>query len=118
MALAPRQLTQVPGLTFFKLMGSGQGRVFSIRPDWSRYALLATWRSPDDADACFNHSTVLQAFRHQALEIWTMQMYPLQSQGLWSGVNPFRPLSLPMPDDAPVAIVTRSRRQAWMRRKD
>lgn len=108
MALAPRQLTQVPGLTFFKLMGSGQGKVFSIRPDWSRYALLATWRSPDDADAFFNHSTVLQAFRHQAREIWTMRMYPIQSQGLWSGINPFQPLPLALPDEAPVAIVTRA----------
>jgi len=108
MALAPRQLTRVPGLTFFKLMGSGQGKVFSIRPDWSRYALLATWRSSNDADCFFNYSTVLEAFRHKAQEIWTMRMYPIQSQGLWSGTNPFHALPLVMPVEAPVAIVTRA----------
>jgi len=95
-------------MTFFKLMGSGQGKVFSLQPDWSRYTLLATWRHPEDARSFFENSPAMRAFREKTNEMWTVSLYPIQSQGLWSGVNPFQPITVPVPPDAPVGILTRA----------
>jgi hypothetical protein len=95
-------------MAFFKLMGTGQGKVFSLQPDWSRYALLATWRNPEDARSFFENSPAIRSFREKASETWTVYLYPIQSQGLWSGVNPFSPINAPLPPDAPVGILTRA----------
>jgi heme-degrading monooxygenase HmoA len=108
MALVPRQLSKVPGLAFFKLMGSGQGKVFSLSPDWSRYALLATWRSPEEATSFINDSAIMEAFRQKSTEVWTMRMYPIKSQGVWSGTNPFQPIAQALPAEAPLAVLTRA----------
>ena len=43
MGSARRALGQVEGLRFWKLLGTGHGRGFSLRPDFSRYGLLAVW---------------------------------------------------------------------------
>jgi hypothetical protein len=108
MGLAPPRLNQVPGLTFFKLMGSGQGKVFSLQPDWCRYTLLATWKNPEDARSFFENASAMRSFREKANEIWTVYLYPIQSQGLWSGSNPFQPITAPVLPDTPVGILTRA----------
>ena len=108
MGLLPGQLAKVPGMAFSKLMGSGQGLVFSLWPDWSRYVLLATWTSEEAATAFFNASPLADAFRRKARETWTVRMYPIKTQGLWSGQNPFPVVSPPVAYDGPMIVLTRA----------
>jgi hypothetical protein len=107
MAFARRKLHRVSGLRFWKLLGSGHGSGFSLRPNWSRYGLLAVWGNSTDASTFFDHSFLMEVFRLHANEIWTIWLLPIEARGAWSGVNPFLPLSA-SPADGPMAVLTRA----------
>lgn len=88
-------------------MGSGQGGGFSIKPDFSRYALLCVWDVPAMSHVFFNKKQVMQNFRRRADEMWTVSLSPVKAHGKWSGTNPFLPLDEPR-NDKPVAVLTRA----------
>ena len=108
MAFAPRQLKCVDGLRFWKLLGSGRGSGFSLRPNWSRYGLLAVWDSSAAADLFFEKSQLMNDYRRHAAEMWTVRLLPLQARGKWSQSNPFLPLAMPPESAGPVAVLTRA----------
>ncbi len=108
MGFAPTKLKSVEGLRFWKLLGSGHGSGFSLRPNWSRYGLLAVWESADAADLFFAKSSLIQEYRHHAEEIWTVRLLPIQAHGSWSGVNPFLPVASTVARDGPIAVLTRA----------
>lgn len=108
MGTARKALSRASGLRFWKLLGCGEGGGFSLRPDWSRYGLLAVWETADSADAFFNRASLMTAYRDRANEIWTVRLRALQSHGAWSGVNPFLPIVPAANQAAPVAVLTRA----------
>lgn len=108
MGLAGFQLKKIAGLRFWKMMGSGEGGGFSLKPDWARYALLAVWESDRHADRFFAESGLMRQFRRRAAEIWTIRLLPVRVQGKWSGRNPFEPTVKPQPESSPVAVLTRA----------
>jgi hypothetical protein len=108
MATMPPRLHQVPGLSFFKLLGSGKDRVFSLIPDFYLYGLLATWTSEKAADTFLQDSPILEAYRSHCQELWTIKMVPLRAQGLWDGQNPFVPADPASLAPGPLAVLTRA----------
>jgi heme-degrading monooxygenase HmoA len=108
MATMPPLLQQVPGLSFFKLLGSGKDRVFTLVPDFYLYGLMGTWRSEEAADAFLQHSPVMAAYQAHTQEQWTIKMEPVKSHGLWDGVNPFVPADADGLAPAPLAVLTRA----------
>jgi hypothetical protein len=50
MQFAHNPMNRVPGLTFYKLMGSGKDLGFNPWPDWSTYAILQIWHDKQYAD--------------------------------------------------------------------
>lgn len=106
MGFARPRLAGVEGLRFWKLVGSGRGGGFSLRPDWSRYGLVAVWREPEAADAFFDGSPLAREYRDRADEVWTVRLVPTSGHGAWSGANPFLPLSPAR--GGPVAVLTRA----------
>lgn len=107
MAFARPKLRHVTGLRFWKLLGSGYGRGFSLRPNWARYGLLAVWENAGAAEKFFGTSSLIQIYRRHADEIWTVWLLPIEAHGAWSGVNPFSPLATSPPDGA-IAVLTRA----------
>lgn len=107
MALARRHLARTAGLRFWKLLGSGYGSGFSLRPNWARYGLLAVWESAEASENFLTHSALMQTYRRHAEETWTVRLQPLTVQGQWSGVNPFFPLAPPI-KAGPIAVLTRA----------
>ncbi|MGI8567261.1 MAG: spheroidene monooxygenase [Pyrinomonadaceae bacterium] len=107
MGLARAEMSRVAGLRFWKLLGSGEGGGFSLRPNFSRYGLLATWESSKAADDFFGDSRLFTAYRRHTVEIWTVRLVAMQSHGAWGGVNPFLPAASPAAD-SPVAVLTRA----------
>ncbi|AMM52981.1 spheroidene monooxygenase [Rufibacter sp. DG15C] len=101
-------LRKVKGLNFFKLLGSGQGRGFSLKPNWYRYGLMATWDSPAAAQDFLEGHPLLQEYREHTFEQYHLGLQPLQAHGLWSGRNPFTTETYPSPDNAPIAVLTRA----------
>ncbi|TGE26082.1 spheroidene monooxygenase [Hymenobacter aquaticus] len=113
MGTAPRQLQRVPGLRFFKMLGSGFD--FGLKPNFRRYALMAVWETAADADAFRASHPLWQAYQQHSTEQWTMSLAPLKAHGRWDGRNPFdyqtaEPAAAP---DGPVAVLTRASIKLW-----
>ncbi len=101
-------LKEVPGLLFYKLLGSGHGKGFSIKPNFKRYGLLCTWESEEAADNFLHQSELMQTYRLHSYEIWTVYLQPYQSHGLWDGSEPFSPVLEEKYTDGPIAVLTRA----------
>jgi hypothetical protein len=105
-------LGRTVGLRFAKLLGTGDGRTFTVRDaDRNRWGLLATWDDAVDA-AAFETGPVARGWGRIADERLRVDLRPLASRGRWSGREPF---GTPEPDgayDGPVAALTRARIRA------
>jgi hypothetical protein len=108
MALDRRHLRRVPGLNFAKLLGTGDGRTFTVRDaDPLHWALLTAWDDPAAA-AVFAGGPTCRAWSRLSRERLQLSLRPLASRGLWSGREPFGN-PLPRRVDGPVAALTRAR---------
>ena len=107
MGSSRRVLARTQGLRFWRLLGTGHGRGFSLRPDFSRYGLLAVWESADAADRFMSGSRLMTDYRQRSNECWNVWLAPYDARGAWGGVNPFLPLA-PRAGAGPVAVLTRA----------
>ncbi|WP_045689483.1 hypothetical protein [Hymenobacter sp. AT01-02] len=106
MGTAQRPLQRVAGLSFQKLLGSGAGG-FGALPNLHRYGFMAVWESAAAAATFFAEHPLWQEYRQRTTEIWTAELAPLKSHGLWSGVNPFD-YPTDVAPGGPVAVLTRA----------
>jgi spheroidene monooxygenase len=72
----------VPGLTTVKVMGSGHGGGFSLRPSATHQGLICTFSHLDLA-LKFLDSPAVQAYRSRARECWTGVLSVLSARGHW-----------------------------------
>ena len=117
MALQRRAVSRSAGLTFFKILGTGAGRTFTVRDaDPRHWAVLACWSDQRAVDA-FERSAAVRRWDERAAdtaaggERMRVLMRPLASKGRWSGREPFGDPT-PQPYHGPVAAVTRARLRA------
>jgi hypothetical protein len=111
MGLHRGRVRRTPGVRFAKLLGTGDGRTFTVRDaDPLRWGLLATWA---DAGAArdFDGSPVVRAWEDGATESCRIDLRPVASRGTWSGRTPFGDPT-PVRSDGPVAALTRARLRA------
>lgn len=111
MAAQRPRLARVPGLRFFRLMGTGSGIGFSARPDLRTWALFAVW----DSDAAWHRfrdtSRVMTQYRSRGREVYTLRLQPLSAHGQWGGTEPFGtlpPAAAPADPAEPVVVLTRA----------
>ncbi|NEM98838.1 spheroidene monooxygenase [Pontibacter burrus] len=108
MGTSGSELAKIPGLLFYKLLGSGRGRGFSIKPNFYRYGLICTWESEFAAEDFFNNSGLMQEYREHTFESWTCYMQPMQSHGQWDKQEPFSPIVSEKNCSGPIAVLTRA----------
>ncbi|MEM7573165.1 MAG: hypothetical protein AAF433_09705 [Bacteroidota bacterium] len=89
MGLAPRKLAKAPGLHFGRLMGSGGGNGFSLRPNWGVYAYLGVWEDEAAARTFWAEHEWPQQAASKASEQLHFWLRPVTSHGAWGGSNPF-----------------------------
>lgn len=106
MQRAQAPLRKVPGLRFFRLLGSGGENGFSARPDWNTYAIFAVWEDEAAADRFLGPGTYLDRFRERADSVWTVSLEPTKAHGLWGGQMPFPHFS--EYTGGPLAVITRA----------
>lgn len=131
MALDRRELARTPGCRFWKLVGTGDGRTFTLRDaDLRTWGLVATWDDAAALSAFERTSTVARGWRRLADEAWRADLAPVRTRGRWAGREPFgvrpRPPGAPSEGagdderagragggrpwgDEPVAAITRAR---------
>ncbi|MED5363401.1 MAG: spheroidene monooxygenase [Bacteroidota bacterium] len=99
-------LQQCKGLQFYKMLGTGAGAGFSLRPDFSTYALLTVWDTEQCKLKAFDKAAILQAFFNRSAEQRIYSLSPIHTHGNWSGQSPFevqKPLG-----DKPIGVITRA----------
>lgn len=108
MQFAHASLGTTPGLTFYKLMGSGKNAGFNPLPDWTTYALLQVWEDEAAANTFFSTSTLVERYDQQCEERWTIYMRTIMARGVWSRQQPFA-RSPHLDDNLPLlGIITRA----------
>jgi quinol monooxygenase YgiN len=108
LALDHAALRRTPGLRFAKLLGTGDGRTFTLRDaDPRHWALLAAWEDAASATR-FERGATVTAWAARSTERLRVEMRPLASRGRWSRRCPFG-APRPVRFDGPVAAVTRAR---------
>ena len=106
MGLMPSRIKTVVGLQFFKLMGSGAGQGFSLRPDFSTYCLLAIWDQPSSATDFFEYHKIYQQFCQKSTKQCTFYLNAIQVKGQWNKKQPFQIVA--STPTLPIAVITRA----------
>jgi len=111
MGLDRLHLRGIPGLRFAKLLGTGDGRTFTLRDaDLLHWALLTVWDDDPAADRFADEVTHRRwhAISDEQLDV---RMSPLASRGRWARREPFGPIDVRLgpPAAGPVASITRAR---------
>jgi heme-degrading monooxygenase HmoA len=101
-------LAGIPGLEFFKSLGSGKGIGFHPLPDWSVYALLQIWTDEASAQEFFSSSPLVREYDRRVQERGVFFLKNIRVGGEWSGSNPFRMHSNLDPNNSHVAVITRA----------
>jgi len=84
-AADPRRLRSTPGVRFAKVLGTGDGRTFTLRDaDPRRWGLLCVWEDEAQADA-----PVIAGWRRIAHEEWRADLALLHARGRWARREPF-----------------------------
>lgn len=107
------RLPRVPGLVFWRLLGTGRGDETGPSVDPRRTALFAVWDDEAALDAFLASSSIARRWT-RAEEAWHVRLSGLGGHGTWRGVDPLDGLR-PGVGGGPVAIVTRAhvRRRSW-----
>ena len=107
----------VPGLTMAKVMGSGHGGGFSLRPSATHQGLICTFSHLDSAQK-FLDSPAIEAYRSRARECWTGVLAVQSARGHWDkqawqassaqALGEHADLQAVQADEAPLAVLTRA----------
>ena len=108
MGTLPLKLKTVPGLKFYKMLGSGQDLGFSLKPNFNRYGLLSVWENKSAAQTFFASNLPFSEYLQHTNEHWTVWLQPIQVHGLWDGINPFSEAGATLKTDGPIAALTRA----------
>ena len=84
LAQGPGALKETPGLCFSKVMGSGHGGGFGLRPSASHQGLIAVFDHAGQADAFLQGSHV-QGMRERAGQHWSGMLEVVSARGHWDG---------------------------------
>jgi hypothetical protein len=100
-------MRNIPGLTFFKSLGSGRNGGFQIVPGLGYQGLFCVFTDEAAADNFIETSRMLRAFHANGRSVFQTKLRAYSSRGSWSGVAPFH-VSAEVPHAGPIASLTRA----------
>ena len=79
-----------PGLTFYKLLGTGRGNGFNPYPDFSTYCILSIWENEAFAQKFIHESKTVKRYEENSSFLEYFFLKTIKSHGEWGGKNPFQ----------------------------
>jgi hypothetical protein len=107
MQFARASLSKVKGLSFFRMMGSGAGNGFSIKPDFATYAVFCKWETRAEAEEFVRNNTKFKQFSEKTQNLLTLWLEPVMAHGKWGGQVLFAEGATPELTDM-IAVLTRA----------
>jgi hypothetical protein len=107
MGLRPFNTGKAAGLKFAKMLGTGGGNGFSVKPNFHQYAWLGVWNSETQARLFFKENPLFQQFKNKSDAHCTVYVQPTMAHGKWDGEEPFNPTNK-FDSDKPTAVLTRA----------
>lgn len=98
-------MRDIPGLVFFKVLGSGFDGGFGLKPSASRQALFCIFQDEACADQ-FLASDMVQRYSRRSLEFCTAKLRAFSCKGTWSGQK--IDVTATEPEFGPIATLTRA----------
>jgi spheroidene monooxygenase len=100
-------MRNIPGLRFFKILGSGDQGGFGLKPSPTHQGLFCLFDRAEHAKDFLKRSSVVNQLRERSRECFSAILTPYSSRGQWSGVE------LPVatqetPTQGPIAALTRA----------
>lgn len=105
LVLGPRAYRHVPGLRFARVLGSGQGGGFVLRPGLDHGGLFLLFDDEPAAEAFIARSPRLAAYRAHADECLVALLRAASCRGSWGGQA--MAVTARLRPDEPVAVLTR-----------
>lgn len=112
MGLMHRRMKAWPGMGFYRLLGTGGGSGYSIRPNFSLYAILTVWTGPGKAADFLRSSDIVADYRSNSIEEFHLLLRPLSSRGWWLKTQPFDAREA-LPGAFLMTVITRARLKWW-----
>ena len=103
----PQSLLAVDGIRFAKVLGSGEGGGFGLRPSSSRQGLFLVFHTARAAHDFTERSEIVQAYRLRARELCIVELACWSCRDSWDGTALDVTLAGP-PQSGPIAALTRA----------
>ncbi|MEM1259816.1 MAG: DUF3291 domain-containing protein [Bacteroidota bacterium] len=107
MQFAHGPMQKIPGLKFYKLMGTGKEK-FNPFPDWSVYGILQIWNNEQAANDYFISNPLFLRYRGHSEKNWILYLKNKVARGEWNGTNPFHRSQTLREGISLVAVLTRA----------
>lgn len=98
-------MRNVPGLVMSKVMGSGHGGGFGLKPSNSRQAWFGLFATEAEADQFLN-SPLAKAYAQRSREFCSAKLRAYSCKGTWSGQS--IGVTASVPETGPIATLTRA----------
>ena len=99
-------LYNIPGLQFFKVLGSGFEGGFSTKPSLHKQGLFCVFDSEHHAKQFRAHSKLVQAYMNHSREFFAVSLNAFSTRGSWA--NTQLDITAKAPVSGPIASLTRA----------
>ncbi|OUT98560.1 MAG: hypothetical protein CBC01_03120 [Betaproteobacteria bacterium TMED41] len=99
-------MRKIPGLNFFKLLGSGKNGGFTLKPGLNHQGLFCCFESEKFAQDFLKNSNIVKKYKRAAEEFFSVELKSYSTRGTWSQ-NTINEVTT-TPDAGPIASLTRA----------
>lgn len=100
------RLKNIPGLEFFKILGSGLQGGFAVKPSFRHQGLFCVFQTEELAKEFLHTSPIIQSYQHHSSEFFSVLLKTYSNRGTWSKTALTETVAIP--ERGPIAAITRA----------